>query len=184
LRQQLRRYQQVAIVDGAEVSGLIADERRQRIVGAQIRYRRGERRGTQQALKADFVIDATGRNSRAPQWLSELGYPRPEETVINPFLGYVSRYYRRSEERSASWQMMYILPEPPDGTRSGLIFPQENDTWVVMMAGANKDYPPTDDAGFDTFARSVDPQYYKVLQTAEPITPMPFVASIPSTVRE
>jgi 2-polyprenyl-6-methoxyphenol hydroxylase-like FAD-dependent oxidoreductase len=50
-----------------------------------------------------------------------------------------------------------------------LIFPEENDTWVVMMAGANKDYPPADEAGFDAFARSLGPEFYGAVQNAEPL---------------
>lgn len=170
LREHLRDYPQIAIRDGREVTELVADDSRQRVTGVRIRARRGPERGTESVLKADFVVDATGRNSRAPEWLALLGYPRPDETVINPHLGYVSRYYRQPEGHSGQWQMMYVLPNPPGGTRSGLIFPQEDNTWVVMMAGANKDYPPTDEAGFAAFARSIDPQFYRVLQTAEPLT--------------
>jgi 2-polyprenyl-6-methoxyphenol hydroxylase-like FAD-dependent oxidoreductase len=168
LRQQLRRYPQIEMVDGVEVTGLLADEQRRRITGARIRHRRGAERGMEMTLPADFVVDATGRRSRTPQWLASLGYPHPEETVIDAHLGYVSRYYRQPAGRVTQWKMMYILPNPPHGTRSGLIFPQENNTWVVMMAGANNDHPPTDESGFNAFARSVDPLFHEVLQTAEP----------------
>ena len=67
--------------------------------------------------------------------------------------------------------MLYILPNAPHEPRSGLIFPEENDTWVVMMAGVNKDYPPTDEAGFEAFARSLDPDFYAAVKAAEPISP-------------
>lgn len=170
LRERLRRYPQVEIRDGTEVTGLVADEGRRRVTGVRTRRRRGPERGTESIIEADFIVDASGRNSRTPGWLASLGYPRPEETVINPHLGYVSRYYRQPEGHSTQWQMMYVLPNPPAGTRSGLIFPQEDKVWVVMMAGANKDYPPTDAAGFDAFARSIDPQFHRVLQAAEPLT--------------
>lgn len=170
LRDQLRRYPGVEITDGTEATALVAGESRQRITGVRIRQRRGPERGKESVLEADFVVDATGRNSRTPEWLAAIGYSRPKETVINPQLGYVSRYYRQPEGHAARWQMMYVLPNPPAGTRSGLIFPQEENTWVVMMAGANRDYPPTDEAGFDAFARSIDPQFHQVLQTAKPLT--------------
>lgn len=63
--------------------------------------------------------------------------------------------------------MLLITATPPHDPRGGLIFPEENDVWVVMMAGANKDYPPTDEAGFDAFARSLGPAFYAAVQAAE-----------------
>lgn len=170
LREHLRQYPRVKVVDGAEVIGLTTDAAGQRVTGVRIRRRHGPDTGTESKIPADFVVDATGRNSHAPDWLDNLGYPTPEETVINPYLGYVSRRYRQPAQRSPDWQMMYILSDPPDQTRAGLIFPEENDTWVVMMAGANKDYPPTDEEGFDAYARSLDPEFYAALQSAEPLT--------------
>jgi hypothetical protein len=66
--------------------------------------------------------------------------------------------------------MMLITATPPHDPRGGLIFPEENGVWVVMMAGANKDYPPTDEAGFDAFARSLGPEFYGAVAAAEPIS--------------
>ena len=40
-----------------------------------------------------------------------------------------------------------------------------------MMAGVNKDYPPTDEEGFMAFARSLDPLFYAALESAEPLSP-------------
>ena len=43
------------------------------------------------ALRADLVVDATGRPSRLPAWLDELGFERPAETRIDASLSYASR---------------------------------------------------------------------------------------------
>ncbi|MFW6184628.1 MAG: 2-polyprenyl-6-methoxyphenol hydroxylase-like oxidoreductase, partial [Chloroflexota bacterium] len=118
------------------------------------------------------MIDATGRNSRAPQWLAELGYPAPKETVINPYLGYASRRYRKPQRTAGDWEMMGIMANPPEETRFGLILPEENNTWVVLLAGANKDYPPTDEDGFEAFARSLDRDFYRAISDAEPLSPI------------
>jgi hypothetical protein len=32
---------------------------------------------SEEVATADLVVDATGRGSRTPQWLRELGYPTP-----------------------------------------------------------------------------------------------------------
>ena len=44
--------------------------------------------------EADVVIDASGRSSRLPHWLSELGYPTSEPRAIDAHFGYACRVYR------------------------------------------------------------------------------------------
>src|SRR5262245_39425147 len=48
-----------------------------------------------EVLASDLVVVADGRRSRLPEWLSGIGYERPEETVVNSFHGYALRSYRR-----------------------------------------------------------------------------------------
>ena len=47
-------------------------------------------------IDADVVIDASGRSSRMPHWLAELGVPVPEPEVVDAHLGYACRLYRAS----------------------------------------------------------------------------------------
>ena len=121
-------------------------------------------------LPGDLIVDTLGRRSPAPAWLRALGYAPPEESVVDSFLGYVTRRYRQPAGFNPGWRMMLITATPPDDPRGGLIFPEENGVWVVMMAGANKDYPPADEAGFDAYARSLGPEFYTAVQAAEPIS--------------
>jgi 2-polyprenyl-6-methoxyphenol hydroxylase-like FAD-dependent oxidoreductase len=117
-----------------------------------------------------LIVDALGRRSPTPAWLTDLGYTAPSEAVVDSFLGYVTRRYRTPADIKADWRMLLITATPPNDPRGGLIFPEENGVWVVMMAGANKDYPPTDEEGFDAFARSLGPEFYGAVQAAEPIS--------------
>ena len=39
-----------------------------------------------------------------------------------------------------------------------MLVPLEGDRWLVTLAGAARDYPPTDAAGFLEFARSLPPE--------------------------
>lgn len=171
MRKRLQQNPRVQFMDGAETIALLPGEAGQGVAGVEVRWRHGPQRGRKATLEGDFVVDATGRNSRAPKWLAQLGYAQPKETVINSFLGYVSRRYRRPQQTMGDWQMLYILPNAPDEPRAGLIFPEEGDTWVVMMAGINKDYPPTDEEGFMAYARSIDPLFYAAVESAEPLSP-------------
>lgn len=124
--------------------------------------------------KADIVVDASGRASRTPQWLEGLGVPRVEEEVVDAYLGYSSRMFRReSDFLRDDWRALYLQPAPPDRPRGGAIFPVENGRWVVTLIGGNKDYPPHNEQGFMSFAERVgDPVFLEILKTLKPVSPI------------
>ncbi|HEY9659531.1 MAG TPA: hypothetical protein V6C65_13820, partial [Allocoleopsis sp.] len=124
-------------------------------------------------LTADWVIDASGKGSHAPQWLKALGYAPPEEVEVNAFLGYTARIYQCPNPLPADWKLLLIQPDPPGQHRGGAIFPIEGDRWIVSLAGGDHDYPPTDEAGFLTFAQKLPtPVLYSAIQNATPLTPI------------
>jgi hypothetical protein len=68
--------------------------------------------------------------------------------------------------------MLILQPKPP-GTRGGVILPIEGDRWIVTLGGIGRDYPPTDEAGFLEFARSLpSPLLYESIRDAEPLSPI------------
>lgn len=172
MRRRLRQDARIRFVEGVEVSGLVTDEQHAAVTGVQLQRRAPEDATSAQAetLSGELIVDALGRRSQTPTWLAALGYTPPEETVVDSYLGYVTRRHREPESFQADWRMMLITATPPHDPRGGLIFPEENGVWVVMLAGANKDYPPTDEEGFDAFARSLGSEYYAAVQAAEPIS--------------
>jgi 2-polyprenyl-6-methoxyphenol hydroxylase-like FAD-dependent oxidoreductase len=146
-----------------------------RVAGVRLRYRTADDEVDLggEILAADLVVVADGRHSRLPEWLSELGYERPEETVINSFHGYASRLYRRPAGFASDWKALFIQGAPPSDPRGGIIQPVEGGRWMVSLLGGDGDYPPTDDAGFLAFARGLrSPALYAALAAAEPLTPV------------
>jgi 2-polyprenyl-6-methoxyphenol hydroxylase-like FAD-dependent oxidoreductase len=122
--------------------------------------------GVDPQIEAELVVDASGRNSAAPRWLGELGYPPPGETVVNGFLGYASRFVR-PPSTNRDWKALYIQPAPPSDRRGGVISPVEEGRWIVTLIGGGKDYPPTDEDGFRDFAASLrDPVFASALNSA------------------
>lgn len=167
---RLARHPRLQIIQEQEAVGLDVDSRRRRVTGVRLRRRRALR-PAETRLAADLVIDASGRESRAPQWLAGLGYPVPQETIINAFPGYATRIYRRPTDFNESWKTLYVKPAPPDGTRGGFIIPIEGDRWHVTLIGMARDYPPLDEAGFLAFARSLPAgRLYEAIKAAEPLT--------------
>jgi 2-polyprenyl-6-methoxyphenol hydroxylase-like FAD-dependent oxidoreductase len=55
----------------------------------------------------------------------------------------------------------------------GLLLPVEGDRWMVGLAGAGRDYPPTDEAGFLQFAASLrSPIIHDAIRHARPLSPI------------
>jgi 2-polyprenyl-6-methoxyphenol hydroxylase-like FAD-dependent oxidoreductase len=169
VREQLAARDNVRIMDACEVSQLCA--RNDRITGVVLRYRTGEQR--EEELSADLVVDASGRGSRAPQWLKSLGYGDVQETSVKIDVGYATRIYRCPAQLPADWKALLIYGRPPNDTRGGVIFPIQDGHWMVTLIGSLRDYPPDDEAGFLAFARSLaQPDLYEAIEDAEPVTPI------------
>jgi 2-polyprenyl-6-methoxyphenol hydroxylase-like FAD-dependent oxidoreductase len=167
VRRRLAALPQVRFLPGCEVAGLLAHPNGTALAGVTLRSPSEER------LEADLVADASGRRSRMPQWLEALGYPAPEETVVNAHLGYASRLYRRPPAFHADWKGLFIQAAPPKRTRGGVVLPIEEGRWLVTLGGGGGDYPPTDDDGFLEFARKlVSPLLYDAIRQAEPLSPI------------
>jgi flavin-dependent dehydrogenase len=156
------------IYSGFEVTGLLADENNKRVTAVKLRSRK-DRTQPETIISAELVVDASGRHSKAPDWLAELGQPAPEEWTISPKVGYATRVYKQPVSFSGSWKTMYVHPTAPTGTRGGIIIPMEHGRWQVTLIGVSGDYPPTTDDAFLDFARSLPtPRFYEVIKDAEP----------------
>jgi 2-polyprenyl-6-methoxyphenol hydroxylase-like FAD-dependent oxidoreductase len=172
IRRRLADNSRVSFLAGYEAIGLTNNENRSHVTGIRLRARSTNPQEMVQELPADLVVDASGRESKLPQWLESLGYARPEETVINSFLGYASRIYEKPAGQR-DWQALLMRGTPPASSRGGGVFPIEGNRWIANLGAARKDYPPTDESGFLEFARSLpDPLLYDVLKDAKPLSPV------------
>jgi 2-polyprenyl-6-methoxyphenol hydroxylase-like FAD-dependent oxidoreductase len=174
VRRRLSSNPRVKIMDNTDVLRLIPDGDKKRLAGVLIcpRHSDSDRRVATE-LRADLVVDTTGRASRAPRWLNELGYVIPEETVVDAHLGYASRLYRIPEDFNRDWKCAYVQSAPPQRNRGAILFEVEGDRWLVTLTGGAHDYPPSDEAGFLEFARSLPvPIIYDAMCAAEPISPI------------
>lgn len=168
IRQHLNGYSRVEIVTGYEATNFISNSTNTRIVGVRTCPRPipGEINGQDVTFHAELIVDASGRNSRTPRWLSELGYTPPKETTVNSFAAYATQWYELSSSFNRDWQALAI-----HHTRSGVVYGVEHNRWVVTLSGAGHDYPPTDQIGFLDFARSLPvPDLHNALQNARPIS--------------
>jgi 2-polyprenyl-6-methoxyphenol hydroxylase-like FAD-dependent oxidoreductase len=165
VRRRILAGGRVRLLDGHEVAGLRMRDRA--VTGVSVRARGSG--GGDRDLEADLVIDASGRRSRLSDWLKD----PPARTVVDPEIGYATRFVTLSAERQVDFQGLYIQLAPPHHTRGAIMFPVENGEWVVTLLGACGDYPPTDEAGFLDFAESLrSPLLYQTISDAQPATPI------------
>ena len=174
VRRRLATKPKVRILDNTDVVRLLPDSTGNQIAGVLIcpRVSEADRRVATE-LRADLVVDTTGRASRAPRWLEDIGYEAPEEIVIDAHLAYASRLYRIPENFHPGWQCAYVQAAPPKHKRGGLLFKVEDNRWLLTLIGRAGDQPPSDEAGFMEFARSLQvPIIYDAISVAEPVSPI------------
>jgi 2-polyprenyl-6-methoxyphenol hydroxylase-like FAD-dependent oxidoreductase len=172
VRRRLRDLPGVTILERHDVTSLLTSREGQQVIGVTFRpLDHGS--GLVEQLDADLVVDASGRGSRAPNWLSEAGYATPTKTHVDPNAAHACRIYRIPEGFSADWQMVMLTSAPPAIPRTGYLFPIEDSQWMVGLIGAAGQHPPTDEDGFAAFARSLrHPVIADALAAAEPVTPI------------
>jgi 2-polyprenyl-6-methoxyphenol hydroxylase-like FAD-dependent oxidoreductase len=170
MRQRVMALPNVSVITSCNVVGLKTDAAGKRVTGLRLRPRRDAER-TENEVVANLVVDTSGRSSKAPQWLADLGFTPPEEWRINSFVAYTSRLYQRPADFDGGWKTLYIQPEPPRGTRGGIIVPLENGRWCATLIGVAGDVPPNDEAGFLEYAQSLpSPSFYEAIKDAEPLS--------------
>ncbi|MFC4535718.1 FAD-dependent oxidoreductase [Sphaerisporangium dianthi] len=166
VRQLAFRDDSITVIESTKVIALTGDAKR--VTGARVEHQGGEER----TISADFVVDATGSRSRAPQWLADLGLPQVREEFLDAGLAYAGRWYEAPAEAADGLPAVLIQPEPRSG-RPGYgagLLPQEDGKWIVPLIGTRGGQPPTDGDGFLEFARGVrHPLVADLIATARPI---------------
>ncbi|MFY0573326.1 FAD-dependent oxidoreductase [Cystobacter fuscus] len=90
IRGRVAALPNVELRTGYGVEELVLDASRTRAVGVKVKGPEGE-----QEIPGALIVDTSGRGSRAPQWLEELGFGQVEQEQVRIDLGYTSRLYER-----------------------------------------------------------------------------------------
>lgn len=163
VRNRVHALPNVSFVQRCDILSLIT-EPDGRVAGARVRHVGGH---GEQDLKADLVVDATGRGSRVPAWLAEMGYQRPEEDRVKIGLAYTTCNFRlRSDPYGTDLSINPVAsPENPRGA----FFPKlPGNISMLSLTGILGDHPPTDRDGFFAFAKSLPvPDIYEAIHDAE-----------------
>jgi 2-polyprenyl-6-methoxyphenol hydroxylase-like FAD-dependent oxidoreductase len=129
----------VELREGMTVAGLAGEARdggRPAVTG--VRLEDGS------VIPAALVVDATGRRSRAPEWLAALGAPAPRERQADTGIFYYTRFYRLRRGRA------------PRGT-TGLVAGDLGWVKLAVFPGDNRSFSitvgtPADEPGLEGLA--------------------------------
>lgn len=171
LHQRLKQCDNIDFRFQTDVQAYVLSQDGRRITGVEVSSRAQHLTET---ISAELVVDASGRSSKTAEYLAALGYPTPQQSVVNAYLGYATRWYKLPPGQRFDWQIMLIGPianaEPLSGGGAELV---EDGRLVVTLIGANKNYPPTDEAGFMAFMQSLPSLVlYESVKDLEPDSPI------------
>jgi 2-polyprenyl-6-methoxyphenol hydroxylase-like FAD-dependent oxidoreductase len=168
-----RKIGKIELIERADVAGFeVSRNGSMRVTGIKVVPRDG-RPGF--SLNGDLVVDASGRTTKCPAWIRELGLPSPDEEVVDSHTGYASRWYKGAEPgrrpRGWWWKGVWIEPTGDDCPEAGVLFPVEGNRFIVTLAGLNGKYPPSDEEGFNQqLARMRSQALAQEVAIAEPMS--------------
>lgn len=123
-----------------------------------------------ESLAADLIVDATGRGSRMPNWLVQLGTLAPSEERVTVNLHYTSFYVKREPEHLGG-DLTWIDNPHPSSQRAGAALAVEGDRFVVALTGYLDEPMPSDYESALRFAKSLrGPGLYDLLRDTEPVS--------------
>ncbi|KUM97735.1 pyridine nucleotide-disulfide oxidoreductase [Streptomyces cellostaticus] len=168
VRAQVLADRRIEVLERAEAVRLTSTDTT--VTGVRIRAHDNAER----TLAADLVVDATGRGSRTPRWLTGLGLPVPERREVNSGIVYATRLYRAPEQARDGFPVVSIQPDPRTGEpgRGGVLLPVEDGRWMVTLYGSRGAEPCADADDFVRYAREElrHPVIAELLAEAEPLS--------------
>lgn len=143
IRERLRAERKVTFLQEHEVIAL-EPGRNDTVTGVWVRRKDRKAPGgwaARHLISADFVVDASGRGSRAPRWLAELGYETPGETVTDARTSCATALFAPPIGHVADWKSL-LLMAAPGNPRQGVLNPVEGGRWSVSVASSGGEAPP------------------------------------------
>jgi 2-polyprenyl-6-methoxyphenol hydroxylase-like FAD-dependent oxidoreductase len=167
LRSRVAALPNVTYLQSTEILGLLTSADRSTITGVTVQEVGQD--VPERAIDADLVVDASGRGSRMPRWLADLGYDRPDEERIKIGLAYTTRSFRRRPGTFGPPQAINPVASPTH-PRGAFFGQAASGDCRVSLTGMLGDQPPADRDGFLEYTRSLPvADIFEAVHDAEPI---------------
>ena len=120
-----------------------------------------------ESVTADVVIDASGRSSRLPHWLSDLGVSPATVTTVDAKVGYARRLYSSPNPPKPG----VVIMTTPRQRQGCVILPVENGRWLASAIGVGEHRPGRDVEAFEEHMRQLPgPLPTKLLSEITPVS--------------
>jgi flavin-dependent dehydrogenase len=160
IRRRVKKQKNVSLMSGTPI---------RRLTGVRAHRVHGVETTDGRNLRADLVIDATGR-AGSGGWLRSLGLPSPAQQLVRVDVGYATRLLRREPGQLDGLLLAGVADTPPR-PRFGVAFAVDGGRWQVTLGGWHGDHAPADPTAYREFAASLpDPLIAHLLDAAEPLT--------------
>jgi len=180
VRQRVTALGNVEVRNLTVVNNLELTDDKSRVIGVRVTGVADD--AVPEVLTADLVIDATGRGSRTPAWLEELGYQRPAEEKVKIDLAYTTRLYKLGSDPYGSDLSINSVARP-ENPRGAFFARLDKDVAMLSLTGLLGDHPPRDDDGFLEYTKSLDAK--EIYQTVKDSVPVDDAVTfhVPASVR-
>lgn len=178
IRERIKQDSRITILEGTEAIGLVATSDKSRLCGVDTRRIADGQTGR---IAADLVVDCSGRSSRVPQWLEQMGFPAIEHEVVDAAAGYSTCWYQAppASEFPKNWWWKGIFLNPPakpirpEDYYFALILPIEGDRFTLTLASWGGRVLPADHESFAALcAKLRSPIVAEALAISKPISPI------------
>ncbi|OBG56034.1 oxidoreductase [Mycobacterium sp. E1715] len=164
LRKRVRNTDNVTMVRRS-VAEPRFDPARQRVTGVLLDPVDGE---DPEFVAADLVVDAAGRGTRLPTWLTQWGYERPREDLLDIGIYYATQQFRIPDGLIA--EKVVVAGASHDKSLGLGMLCYEDGTWVLTTFGvANVKPPQTFPEMLELAEELVPPHVNAALKQADPI---------------
>ena len=136
VQRQIRNTEGVELRTGYHCIDYIVNDETTAVQGIKTKHDGGK----QAELRADLIVDATGRTSKTPAWLEDHGYQKPPLDEVEIDVAYSTVFGARpSDDRRA------LMVDPTSSQMRGVgAFPVENEQWILTYFGIGQHKPPAD----------------------------------------
>jgi 2-polyprenyl-6-methoxyphenol hydroxylase-like FAD-dependent oxidoreductase len=184
VRDRVARIGNVEFRTGVDIVGLTTTEDHARVTGVRIAAHgaKGAGAAAEESVGADLIVDASGKGSRSPLWLKELGYEQPAVDRVKIDLAYTTCEFLLPK-RPLVEDLSIIALATPDSPRGAFFGRTQGDRHTISFTSMLGDHPAVEIGAVREFAKSLPvPGIYEAICDAEPISG-PVQLRYPESVR-
>ncbi|MBB5870067.1 2-polyprenyl-6-methoxyphenol hydroxylase-like FAD-dependent oxidoreductase [Allocatelliglobosispora scoriae] len=182
LRERVQALGNVTFMEQFDITGVVSNADKTRITGVKV-SKHGDEGASEEIVSADLIVDCTGRGSRSPVWLEELGYERVAEEGTKMGLGYATRHYKLGSVDPFGTDHSIVCVANPVVPRGCIFTKTDGGTVELTTYGILGDHPPVDPEGFNAFVKTlVAPEVHEAIVAAEPLNDV-VLFRFPTTMR-